>query len=134
MAELVSDSHHPADLEHHGAGVYYIVWGALLALTLLTWWTGQMHLPTFGLALALIIATTKAALVVLFFMHLWEQKGANRLTFSMTLIFVMLMLLGVFGDITHRLTTLLPAREPPASLLPHDGAHHAVPPPGAQHP
>lgn len=133
MADHVSDSHHPADLEHHGAGAYYLVWVALIALTLLTWWTGQMHLPTFGLALALIIATTKATLVLLFFMHLWEQKGANRITFAVTIAFVIVMLLGVFGDITTRLVTLLPAREAPASLLPHDGAHHPVPSPG-QHP
>ncbi|MBX5480501.1 MAG: cytochrome C oxidase subunit IV family protein [Myxococcaceae bacterium] len=137
MADItknVTDSHHPADLEHHGAGAYYLVWIALLALTGLTWWTGQMHLPNFGLALALIIATTKAALVVLFFMHLWEQKGVNRVTFVCTIAFVIVMLLGTLGDVTTRLETLLPKREAPASELSHMPKHGEAPAHGAQHP
>ena len=123
MAEHVTDSHHPSELEHHGSGAYYLVWVALIALTLLTVWTGHMHLPHFGLALALIIATTKATLVVLFFMHLWEQKGANRVTFATTVAFVIILLLGVFADITTRLSTLLPAHEAPISQLQHDAGH-----------
>src|SRR5689334_5610653 len=123
MAEHVTDSHHPSELEHHGAGAYYLVWVALIALTLLTVFTGKMHLPNFGLALAMIIATTKATLVVLFFMHLWEQKGANRVTFATTIAFVIILLMGTFADITTRLVTLLPAHEPPASELSHGGGH-----------
>ncbi|MGA9526469.1 MAG: cytochrome C oxidase subunit IV family protein [Myxococcaceae bacterium] len=123
MAEISSTdhrthSHAPSELEHHGAGPYYLVWAALLVLTGLTVWTGQMHLPTFGLLLALIIATTKATLVLLFFMHLWEQKGVNRVTFSITISFVILLLLGIFGDVTTRWSGSLPHKEPPASELP----------------
>lgn len=123
MAEHVTSSHQPADLEHHSSGGYWIVYFALIVLTGLTWWTGQMHMPTFGLALALIIATTKAALVVLFFMHLWEQKGVNRITFAVTIVFVITLLLGVFGDITTRLDMSLPPQEAPASELPSSGGH-----------
>lgn len=119
MAEHVTHSHAPSDAEeHHGSGAYWIIWGALLVLTGLTWWTGQMNLPNFGLILALIIASTKATLVVLFFMHLWEQKGVNRVTFAATMVFVVTLLLGVFGDMTTRLRTALPPREAPAAELP----------------
>lgn len=118
MAEHVTHSHTPSETEHHGSGGYWLIWGALLVLTGLTWWTGQMHLPTFGLLLALIIATTKATLVVLFFMHLWEQKGVNRVTFTATIVFVVTLLLGIFGDITTRMSSALPPREAPASELP----------------
>ncbi len=125
MADHHTHSHAPSELEHHGAGAYYLVWAALLVLTGLTWWTGQMHLPNFGLLLALIIATTKATLVVLFFMHLWEQKGVNRITFAVTVSFVILMLLGIFGDVTTRWSGALPGKEPPASELPtQHGAGH----------
>lgn len=116
MAETYTDSKHPSDVEHHGSGSYYLVWAALLILTALTWFTGRMHLPNFGLVLAMIIATTKATLVVLFFMHLWEQKGVNRITFTATIGFVILIFLGVFGDITTRLNSALPRREDPAML------------------
>lgn len=78
--------------EHHGAGRYWIIWGALLVLTLVTVVTGRMHLPTFGLLLALVIATVKGTLVTLYFMHLIDHRGANRLVFGVSIVFVMLML------------------------------------------
>jgi cytochrome c oxidase subunit 4 len=126
MADHVSSSHKPSDIEHHSSTGYFVIWAALIILTALTWYTGRMHLPNFGLLLAMIIATTKATLVALFFMHLWEQKGVNRVTFAVTIVFVITMFLGVFGDITTRMSTALPPREPPASELPHGAGegHH----------
>jgi caa(3)-type oxidase subunit IV len=118
MAEHVTHSHR-ADEPEHGSGAYWLVWIALLVLTAITWWTGQMHIPGFALVLALIIAITKATLVVLFFMHLWEQKGVNRIAFTSSLVLVVIMLLGVFGDVGFRLETLLPKREDPAVNRPH---------------
>jgi len=78
--------------EHHGAGRYWVIWGALLVLTLVTVITGRMHLPSFGLVLALVIATVKGTLVTLYFMHLIDHRGANRLVFGVSIVFVMLML------------------------------------------
>ncbi len=37
------------------------------------------------------IACTKSALVVLFFMHLWDHGGANRLVFATSIVFVALL-------------------------------------------
>jgi cytochrome c oxidase subunit IV len=118
MAQHVTHSHQLEAPEHHGSGAYWLVWIALLVLTAITWQTGQMHIPGFSLLLALIIAVTKATLVVLFFMHLWEQKGVNRVAFVSSIVFVVVMLLGVFGDVTMRLNSLLPKREDP-SAVPH---------------
>jgi cytochrome c oxidase subunit IV len=118
MAEHITHSRAPDVPEHHGSAGYWLVWGALLILTALTWWTGQLHLPTYGLFLALVIASTKATLVVLFFMHLWDQRGVNRITFAMTLLFVVVLLLGVFGDLLTRLPTALPTREGAAFQMP----------------
>jgi cytochrome c oxidase subunit 4 len=78
--------------EHHGAGRYWVIWGALLVLTLVTVITGRMHLPSFGLLLALVIATVKGTLVTLYFMHLIDHRGANRLVFGVSIVFVILML------------------------------------------
>ena len=128
MAEHVT--HSRADVEHeaeHGAGAYYLVWAALLVLTVVTWWTGQMHIPGFALILALIIACTKATLVVLFFMHLWEQKGVNRITFVVSVGFVIVMLLGVFADVTTRLPSLLPKMEDPHAVPHGKGSGEGLP-------
>jgi cytochrome c oxidase subunit 4 len=52
-----------------------MVWGALLLGTFLTYEVAKIDLGVFNSAVALIIATTKALLVALFFMHL---KGAHE--------------------------------------------------------
>lgn len=54
---------------------YFSVWIALLVGTFLTYKAAYIELGRFNAAVALIIATTKALLVALFFMHL---KGAGE--------------------------------------------------------
>jgi cytochrome c oxidase subunit IV len=54
---------------------YFGVWIALLVGTILTYEVAKIDLGAFNSAVALIIATTKALLVALFFMHL---KGASE--------------------------------------------------------
>ncbi|MBZ4418337.1 cytochrome C oxidase subunit IV family protein [Myxococcus sp. RHSTA-1-4] len=88
--------------EHHGAGRYWVIWAALLVLTAITYVTGRMHMPTFGLLLALIIATTKGTLVALYFMHLADHRGANRLVFAVSILFVILMLIAPLADVGTR--------------------------------
>ena len=101
------------DGKHHGAGIYYVIWAALLVLTVVTVLTGRMHLPTFGLALALTIATVKGTLVALWFMHLAEHQGANRVVFITSMLFVVLLLLFTLFDIGTRFRpTLAPNSTP----------------------
>lgn len=91
------------NMEHHGsAAKYALIWVVLMVLTLLTVFTGRMHIPNWGLELALAIATTKGALVVLYFMHLSEHQGANRVVFTVSVFFVALLILGSVGDIGTR--------------------------------
>jgi cytochrome c oxidase subunit IV len=78
--------------EHHGAGRYVVIWVVLLVLTIVTVLTGRMHLPSFGLLLALVIASVKGTLVALYFMHLSEHRGANRLVFGVSIAFVVLLI------------------------------------------
>lgn len=74
-------------------GTYFAVWGALLAGTILTYFIAKIDLGVFNSAVALIIATTKALLVALFFMHL---KGASerllKLVVASTIFFLILLL------------------------------------------
>ncbi len=54
---------------------YLSVWAALLVGTYLTYEVSKIDLGPFNAVVALIIATTKALLVALFFMHL---KGSSE--------------------------------------------------------
>jgi cytochrome c oxidase subunit 4 len=72
---------------------YFAVWAALLVGTWLTYEAAKIDLGRFNAAVALIIATTKALLVALFFMHL---KGASekllKLVVASTIFFLLLLL------------------------------------------
>jgi cytochrome c oxidase subunit 4 len=92
MAQSVSQ-HEQASVEGIGARRYYVVWIALLVLTAVTVVVGRVHLEHgLGLLVAIVIATVKATLVALFFMHLWDHGGANRLVLVTSLFFVLLLL------------------------------------------
>jgi cytochrome c oxidase subunit 4 len=90
-------SHHSqgeAAVAHSHAGRYLLVWAALMAMTALTWGLSTIHIPgAAGVAVALAIATAKGALVALFFMHLWDHPGPNRLVLITSLVFVALLVL-----------------------------------------
>jgi cytochrome c oxidase subunit IV len=88
---------------HSHVGRYLVVWGALLVLTLTTWALSRLHLPGgWSIFVALLIASGKGALVALFFMHLWDQAGANRLVFVTSLAFVALLILIILSDNSTR--------------------------------
>ena len=108
-------------LQHSHAGRYLVVWGALLVLTLVTFYASKVHLPGgWHVTVALLIAAVKGSLVALFFMHLWDQQGANRLVFVTSLVFVVLLIgLTVLDNATR-----FPLANPPGSAgaLPYGGA------------
>ena len=94
---------------------YVAVWLALLALTATTYLTSRVDLGGhWNLVVALSIATVKAALVVLFFMHLWDSRGMNRMVFVVSIFFVLLLIGGVVGDMATRFPL---ARPPEATGL-----------------
>lgn len=83
---------------------YVIIWLALLAGTALTVVAAHINLGPYNAAVALIIATTKALLVALFFMHL---KGASekilKLVVISTIFFLFLLLALSMADFSTRL-------------------------------
>jgi cytochrome c oxidase subunit 4 len=92
----------------HGVARYFIVWALLLVFTVTTVLTGRMDLGAMNLPLALTIASIKATLVVLFFMHMTEAAGTNRIIFVVSLLFALVMIFGVFGDLWTRSPMTLP--------------------------
>jgi len=117
--------------KHHSALPYLLVWVALLILTATTYSTGRMHLVTWALPLALTIAVAKSLLVILFFMHLWEQKGANRIVIGTSFVFVALIISLTVADVATRFPLATPADAPFGSDVP---AQLDEPPPEYQHP
>jgi cytochrome c oxidase subunit 4 len=57
--------------------VYYMVFGALAVLTVITVGVAEMHFLTVpqAIVVALIVATIKASLVACYFMHLISERG-----------------------------------------------------------
>jgi cytochrome c oxidase subunit 4 len=125
VAEHSNTGHAEGAAAGHGHGItrYVIIWLTLLAFTVLTVVTGQIDLGAANIYVAMIIATTKATLVVLFFMHLWDEGGVNRLIFVSSIIFALVMLLGIFGDLTTRQRGGLPHGGPTPSKI---HGHHKV--------
>lgn len=91
--------------------VYNSVFAALLVLTGLTVLVAALDLGDIALGVAIIIATFKAALVTLFFMHLnWE----NRLAWAIVIypIFVFILILGgTLGDSAIKEPTIKAAKQ-----------------------
>ena len=120
MASVTNESRleerHMQEEHHSGVARYVIVFVALLVLTVVTVWTGRMHLPNWGLALALLIATTKGSLVALYFMHLVDHKGANRLVFGVSVLFVLLLLFFPLADLGTRFRGSNPPGSPQSDL------------------
>lgn len=112
MANQPVSPSHAEDHASHGPGRYFLIWGILLAFTGLTVWTGRMDLGAANIGIALAIATIKATLVVLFFMHLADSHGANRLVFVVSVLFLVVLLVGVFGDLLTRAPISLPTGAP----------------------
>ncbi|HAM32909.1 MAG TPA: hypothetical protein DDX05_01800 [Deltaproteobacteria bacterium] len=77
---------------------YFAVFAALLLLTVVTVLVSYVDLGLLNVVVALLIASVKASLVALFFMHL---KGENRLVWGFALVpifFLALILLGTLTD------------------------------------
>ncbi len=110
---------------------YAIVWVALLVLTFATFGLSKLHIPGgWGVSVALGIASAKGALVALFFMHLWDQRGANRLVFLTSLVFVALLIgLTLSDNATRFRLSNPPGSEGALPLAPTDYGGPPVNPP-----
>jgi cytochrome c oxidase subunit IV len=101
------DGHH-GDGHAHGNGhigpsTYYKVFAALMLLMFLTvgaWWVeGLVAIPRLlGVIIALAIASTKTALIVLFFMHIKISNRITQLYAAISLVGLAFLFIIVMGD------------------------------------
>lgn len=79
-----------------------MVLAALFALTAVTVWVSTINLHALNVWLALAIATTKASLVLLFFMHLKYENMVLKVSFLATIGFLATIIGFIFLDVAFR--------------------------------
>ncbi len=93
MAELNAHSESPEEFKKH-LSKYYVVFVALLCLTLITVGVSYLKLNRpLAITVALIIAAVKAGLVASVFMHLIDEKKVIYAVLLLTILFFALVLL-----------------------------------------
>jgi cytochrome c oxidase subunit 4 len=89
--------------------VYYSIFGALMVLTAITVFAAYVNLGNFNAPVALAIATFKATLVVLFFMHVKYSSRLTKLVVATSLFFLFILLGQTMMDyVTRDLQGMLP--------------------------
>lgn len=79
-----------------------IIGGALLVLTLTTYIAAFVNLGPFNTLVALAIATIKAILIVLFFMHARYSTGITRIVIFAGLVWLTILIAGTMDDFITR--------------------------------
>lgn len=113
----MSNSSTHASHHHPSAKLYAGILGALLVLTVITVFAASFDFGSVSIVIALAIATVKASLVALFFMHLRYDKPMNALIFCAGLFFLGLFLWFCMMDAGSRpniYPSNLKVRNPPA--------------------
>ncbi|MGA8733305.1 MAG: cytochrome C oxidase subunit IV family protein [Terriglobales bacterium] len=83
---------------------YYMIWIALLCLTVITAAVSFVDLGPFNTVVALVIATIKALLVVLFFMHVkYTSEKLTKIVIVSAIFWLFLLLALSMADYATRL-------------------------------
>jgi cytochrome c oxidase subunit 4 len=91
-------------------GVLAAVWGGLVLLTVLTVAAAEVDLGNLNLYIALVIAGTKATLVVLYFMHLRYDRPFLLVVFLGCLAFVVVFISLALTDARAYAPSLVPGQ------------------------
>src|SRR5271155_3214691 len=131
-------STHKAHAHEDGAGVYVKTLLALLVLTGITVGASYIDFGSGNVVIALFIASIKAILVALFFMHLRYEKAVMGIVAAAGFLFLWIFLVFCFMDVDTRdglqPINLHPALPPPTAG-PNAGAPGgAAPAPGTPAP
>jgi cytochrome c oxidase subunit 4 len=94
-------AHGRTEPEPHHSVPYFLVFGLLVALTAVTVLAAlhRFHSEWINLAIALAIATTKAAFVAMFFMHLKFEGKLIRVILFVPLCLCILLIVALIPDI-----------------------------------
>ncbi len=97
-------SHHNESEHITPYKTYVIVWVILMILTFITVEAARHHFGAFNLVIAMVIASIKAAVVALWFMHL-KFEDSITWVFAIYPLFLLGLLIGLTSvDIFNRIT------------------------------
>lgn len=85
-----------------GYGTYVLVWLGLVILTGVTVKVAGIHLGKMNVAVALLIASVKSALVLYWFMHLKYEEGLFKIILFAAVATITIMIGLTFFDILYR--------------------------------
>lgn len=105
-SESHEHAHHADDgfvhVHVHPASTYWKIFGALVALTIITVGLSRVHLGEWNFFIAVVVATIKAGLVASFFMHLKDDNRFNVLLFVGSLVFIGVFFVYTMNDTQYR--------------------------------
>jgi cytochrome c oxidase subunit 4 len=81
---------------------YLATYAALIVLAAVSLLLSILHLGAVDLVLSLVIAMAKALLVLWFFMHLREQRAANRLVVLVSFVLLVILVVLTALDVASR--------------------------------
>src|SRR6266567_2829712 len=97
------DAHASDDISKH-VKTYFMVFGALMVLTIVTVGVSYLHLPTHqAIVVALLIATIKGSMVALFFMHLNHERKMIYWVLALTVVFFAVLMLVPLATVLDRI-------------------------------
>ena len=85
-----------------GYGHLLAVISGLLLLTITTVAISYVNLGYFNVPIALMIASIKSTLVLMFFMHLKNEGKVIKISFLSTIAFLFIMISFIFWDVAYR--------------------------------
>ena|ERR1041385_2286776 len=94
-----------ADHSEHvvSSKLYWLIWGILIICTFLTAWIATVDLGPFNTVVALVIATFKASIVVLIFMHVkYTGEKMTKAILMANLFWLLLLLVLSLTDYSSR--------------------------------
>jgi cytochrome c oxidase subunit IV len=97
--------------------IYFLVFAALAVLTVLTWGVAQFDLGPLNDVVALVIAVTKATLVILFFMHVAHSSRLTKLTVVASFFWLAILLGLTLSDYLSRPASNAFRAAPPAPVV-----------------
>jgi len=98
----MANAEHAAPHDVTPLRTYFIIFFALAAGTLLTWGAAQLDLGWANTPIALVIATTKAVLVILFFMHVIHSTRLTWVVIIASFLWLAVLFVLTFADYLTR--------------------------------
>ncbi len=84
---------HSADDVKKSVRTYFMIFGALMVLTIITVGVSYVHLPiAMAVLVALVVATIKGSLVAMYFMHLLHERKVIYWVLILTVIFFVFLM------------------------------------------